>query len=261
MFTVQIHTLDATVMRAFAKLFHELSSVISADDMPDSGADIAAHVHTDAAVIGQIATAAPTNPFAANPLPSVQAAPVPNAPLVHSIAAVNPFATVPAATPVISAPAPSAPLPPAVSAAPLVATVAPATAHPALLDSTGLPWDARIHASTRTQTQKGVWKAKKGVDDATVAQVTAELRQAMGAPAPAPFVPLNAQPVAVAPPPPALGELPVTDFASLAVYVGRRGIKAEDVIKVCEAHGLPGLGLVAVRPDLVQPIYAALAAL
>jgi hypothetical protein len=43
------------------------------------------------------------------------------------------------------------------------------------VDKAGMPWDKRIHASTKTQTQKGLWKKKKGVAAELVAQVEAEL--------------------------------------------------------------------------------------
>lgn len=56
-------------------------------------------------------------------------------------------------------------------------------------DSTGLPWDERIHASTRTQTAKGVWKKRKSVDDATMQAVEAELRGASQPQASAPAMP------------------------------------------------------------------------
>ena len=60
-------------------------------------------------------------------------------------------------------------------------------------DSDGLPWDARIHASTKTKTQKGAWTRRKGVDDATFGAVIAELR---GGTAPAaPVVPTPTAPV------------------------------------------------------------------
>lgn len=39
------------------------------------------------------------------------------------------------------------------------------------LDSRGFPWDERIHAATKTKTQDGVWKRKRGVDEALVKQV------------------------------------------------------------------------------------------
>lgn len=46
------------------------------------------------------------------------------------------------------------------------------------LDAEGLPWDERINAGTKTKTEKGVWKAKKGINDpALVARVKAESAQ------------------------------------------------------------------------------------
>jgi hypothetical protein len=52
------------------------------------------------------------------------------------------------------------------------------------VDKNGLPWDDRIHSTPATITTKGVWRAKRGVTPALVAQVEAELRARGGAPAP-----------------------------------------------------------------------------
>lgn len=43
------------------------------------------------------------------------------------------------------------------------------------LDSKGMPWDERIHASTKTQNADGSWKKRRGVNDLTVKEVEAEL--------------------------------------------------------------------------------------
>lgn len=59
----------------------------------------------------------------------------------------------------------------------------PNAAAPAV-DSKGLPWDARIHASTKRQNADGGWKAKSKVDAALVAQVEAELRARVASPIP-----------------------------------------------------------------------------
>ncbi|MBQ4838810.1 hypothetical protein [Pseudoalteromonas luteoviolacea] len=45
------------------------------------------------------------------------------------------------------------------------------------VDKNGIPWDERIHASTKTQTDKGVWKKKRGVNDKLFNEVVAELKQ------------------------------------------------------------------------------------
>ncbi len=81
-----------------------------------------------------------------------------------------------------------------------------------VLDSTGLPWDERIHSSAKSQTGKGVWTKRKGVDDATFNAVSAQLRATMaatGTTAPAPTLP---QP-GVAPQLPNAPQLPVVGQA------------------------------------------------
>lgn len=78
-------------------------------------------------------------------------------------------------------------------AAPVAGYVAPER------DSTGLPWDARIHAKSKTTNKDGTWKSARGVDAATVAAVEAELRALIAPPMPtaaaAPV--MQAQPVAM----------------------------------------------------------------
>lgn len=66
-------------------------------------------------------------------------------------------------------------------------------ADPAEVDSTGMPWDARIHASTKTKVDNDTkWKKRRGVDDALVEQVEAEL---LGTEAPATNAPVTSVPV------------------------------------------------------------------
>lgn len=81
--------------------------------------------------------------------------------------------------------------------------LAPSITHTAVadaeLDAAGLPWDARIHASTKTKTQKNVWTARKGVDDSVRDAVTAELRELYP----------DTTPVAAAPVAPAVPTAPV----------------------------------------------------
>lgn len=74
------------------------------------------------------------------------------------------------------------------------------------LDAAGMPWDSRIHASTKTKTVRGVWKGKKGLNDAAlVKRVEAELLATMalppgGAPQPTAPAPVFQQPQAAAAP-------------------------------------------------------------
>jgi hypothetical protein len=79
---------------------------------------------------------------------------------------------------------PSASTPPAPPAVPSVPTAAVPPAPPALgvdLDTDGLPWDNRIHASTRVKNADGKWRTRRGVDEAIVASVANELRAVVGA--------------------------------------------------------------------------------
>jgi hypothetical protein len=54
------------------------------------------------------------------------------------------------------------------------------TASTAQFDNTGLPWDERIHSSSRALTDKGVWKSKRGVDPAYKKQIEAQLLATVG---------------------------------------------------------------------------------
>ena len=74
-------------------------------------------------------------------------------------------------------------------------------------DTNGIPWDERIHASSKALTDKGVWRKKRGVSDSYYAEVEAELKAAATQPAPAiPAMP--EQPAAPAPSMPAMPEQP-----------------------------------------------------
>lgn len=69
------------------------------------------------------------------------------------------------------------------------------------VDSTGLPWDERIHASTKGKNNDGSWKKRRGVDEKTVKKIEGQLRATMAASAPA-GTPPSAPAAASLPPPP-----------------------------------------------------------
>lgn len=69
--------------------------------------------------------------------------------------------------------------------------------EPPEYDSAGVPWDARIHASTRTKVAAGTWTRRRNTDDEVYKAVLAELMNTNVAPPPAP--PSTG---AVTPPPP-----------------------------------------------------------
>lgn len=140
---------------------------------------------------------------------------VPPAP---SSANVNPPPTAPGA--IGTPPPPPASAPPAPTDANEMshAQTGAAPGHPAPgveLDKNGLPWDERIHASTKVKNADDSWRLRRGVAPATVDEVVAELRargyvqpgsvsvQIVGREAPPP--PAAEQQSNVAPPPPAAG--------------------------------------------------------
>ena len=170
-----------------------------------------------------------------------------------------------------------------------------------LLDATGLPWDARIHAGTKSKKTDGTWVAKRGVEAAVVAAVTAELRQLMSLPAAAPGnVPIGAPvtppapPVMTPPPPPAptiAPSAPATiptatagapgmppappvlvvpaatgiDFGTLAMKVGElvaNGRLSQDQLQsIVATQGVPSFNLLFNRPDLVPAVHAGIVAI
>lgn len=112
---------------------------------------------------------------------------------------------------------------PAAAPAPQVTPTQVANAE---LDKDGLPWDERIHAGTKTKTQKGIWTRKKGVDDSVFDAVIAELRQQY--PAAAASAPATATPPAVTTPGAAAGPTisvptpaPATPYAQLTDWLAR----------------------------------------
>lgn len=163
-------------------------------DTADAVTDDAATVFADPAqVFGQGAASAPA------------AAPF--------TAAVDPSSTAPGATPGTLAPPPPGSLPSVAANASSAAIAAvpvppgPANAPGVELDVDRLPWDGRIHASSKAKNADGRWRGRRGVDEAVIASVTAELHAAMGAPGagtatPPPPPPPVANPGNPTPPPP-----------------------------------------------------------
>lgn len=337
MFEIKINILDADVLQAFANLFDELTVVakdrpalvrlpgpemtaaeflskhtnIGHADNPATGADTTAHVTKDAATVFDVHHTAHT--LTTPPAPSAavvfaeKVATLPKPP-AHSIAVAPPPPNAQTAQQATSA-EPSEPdaaavfgTGPSVAAASPAAPAAPGSASGAavMLDVTGLPWDGRIHASTKTQTQDGTWKKKKGTGDVYFNEVVAQLRAAMGAPAPAATPVIAAVPQPPAPSGPilqmtSLAQFPHADyikegwtdeqligagmaeyvtpgapaspvpdtFPALMAWITSKGaaLPAATVQGVCQKHGLAGMALVAVRKDLIQPIYNDLIAL
>lgn len=53
---------------------------------------------------------------------------------------------------------------------------------PTTLDADGIPWDARIHASTKSQNKDGTWKKLRNVNEVLYGEVHAELQAAHARP-------------------------------------------------------------------------------
>lgn len=92
------------------------------------------------------------------------------------------------------------------------------------VDSTGLPWDARIHVSPAKLTSSGKWTSRRKLDAALVASVEAELRGKAEPSTPA-AMQLPAPPAPVAPAaPPAPAPLPApaapTAYEKLVKLIG-----------------------------------------
>lgn len=190
-----------------------------------------------------------------------------------SPAAAEASASAPAAAPASIPPPPSA-ASPVPNPPPAAATPAPAAA----VDAKGLPWDERIHASSRAKIADGSWRMKRGVERALVAEVEAQLRgQSHGSAAldadalklatmgadPGPSLP--AVPPAAPAPAPLPPGLPALTFGIVASRIGKAvtaGTLSGNVLSVKLAElGFPdGLHTVNARPDMWQKILDTLGA-
>lgn len=150
----------------------------------------------------------------------------------------------PPAGAVIAAGQPSAPVPTAVVP----------SAGGIEIDSKGMPWDTRIHSSTKAKNADNSWRKRKGVAPQTIEVVEAQLKTAMSAPATTAIPPV--------PEPGALAGTPVPDFASfmfdVSQWVATKQLTTGDVVAACNSVGIATANLVALRPDLIPAIRAAL---
>ena len=192
-------------------------------------------------------------------------------------------------------PAPPAPVIPVPPAEPTVVGPDAATVFGSVptvdLDIRGLPWDGRIHASTRAKITDGSWRNKKCPAeyqkpqwDEFILKVEDELRAAMALPGPVPpcdgltgsqlatvtTVPVPPTPTPtptptpiptpvapVVPPPAGPMSLPKT-FAELNVAITSNAIDRDRVNQAVQSVGLQAYPLLAARPDLIPAVAAVL---
>jgi hypothetical protein len=128
------------------------------------------------------------------------------------------------------------------------------------LDANDLPWDERIHASSKTKDVKGNWKYKRGVDrDVLVPEVEAELRdtlsygKAMQEHYPA-LEPAQVNEIPTPPAPPATPSTSVTTFAQLVTGITSKSIPEDKVNEAIAAVGLQNFALLGARPDLIPTV-------
>lgn len=160
-------------------------------------------------------------------------------------------------------------------------------------DSAGMPWDERIHASSRATVADGTWRKKRGVSDELVAEVEAELvvtrpegqkinletgeswveapevpEAPLPEPVPTPDAESPLQPVAASapaegapPPPPASTANP---FLAVMSRIGKSKIdkaKKDDLLKAAGAldeQGAPSILVLNKRPELIDGFIALL---
>lgn len=169
-----------------------------------------------------------------------------------SSAGADPSSTAPVATMATTSTQPLiAPPPPAPLTATPVGTAAPQSLNPVDVDKNGLPWDARIHSSSRAKVTDGSWKYRRGVDDAEVKRVEDELRQLTGVKVQSP----------IAPPPPTNAEVDLRkEFAQLMIRASKgRGegkISMEEIVAVLQPHGVSSLPLLTAKLHVVPQVAA-----
>lgn len=122
------------------------------------------------------------------------------------------------------------------------------------IDSKGMPWDTRIHSSTKAKNADNSWRKRKGVAPQTIEVVEAQLKTAMAAP--------TAMTIPPVPEPGAVAGTPVPDFASfmfdVSQWVATKQLTTGDVVAACNSVGIATANLVALRPDLIPAIRVAL---
>lgn len=111
-------------------------------------------------------------------------------------------------------------------------------------DKQGVPWDERIHSSSKKQTGKGLWAKRKNLPDGLYEQVTAELLSGQPQPTPAPVS--QERPVPVAP-------------ADNQVAVGQQAVPPlpdvpAQVVAAAETPAVPAAPQVPAVPAVPAPL-------
>lgn|SRR5574337_1583173 len=119
-------------------------------------------------------------------------------------------------------------------------------------DAAGLPWDARIHVSTKTKTAKGKWKYKVNLDRDFIKSVEDELRVMMGIPTPPPTAA------------PSVLSVPIANISYPALMlkvtqaIRDNKLTQNQYVKVLNDFGITNPMLISTRVDLMPAIDAKL---
>ena len=137
------------------------------------------------------------------------------------------------------------------------------------LDSRGLPWDARIHSSSKNRNADGSWRKLRGVHEGFVNDVENELSRTMNAPA-VPVAPIE-EPVTQTPSETVIPDVPVVpvdepvsfnDFMQyLTPKLAAGEINPAQVAGVIASVELPHIGALFNRPDLIPAVKQKIEAL
>lgn len=280
-----------------------LTGPIVPDDNPAAGIPAPFEAFKGNPVAGSVSASSPSNALTgagstgsgpaaigaegtAPTIPSPAAAFAPLAPAPQLGAQPLPPVTPTMPQPGAIAPLPVSPIPPAPAPAPAAAPAPAGSTSPAPgveLDSEGLPWDVRIHASSKEKITNGTWKLKRGVGNQVVwlNQIKDELRRALGnapaapAAAPNPAWPFpipgkTTSPTASPPatPAPAASDTGTITMARLlprvtaALDQGR--LTADQAGQICaqvSGGAVTNVAMLAVRPDLIPHVWGQLDAM
>jgi hypothetical protein len=115
-----------------------------------------------------------------------------------------------------------------------------------------LPWDKRIHSSSKAVNQNGSFRLMRGVDPELVRSVTEELCAVIALTATDTVT--DPAETTLIPPPPMTTNTPVLTFPDvmqrLTVAVTSGLLSQDDVRNWTDNQGLPSLGMLGLRPDM-----------
>ena len=161
------------------------------------------------------------------------------------------------------------PAPAQTATGPALPVTAAAAVSGVTVDSDGLPWDGRIHSSSKaTLAKTKQWKNRRKPGDQTedqwgqyVASVETELRQVMQAGPSNPVVPAGPTPppaAATTPTPPPAAADAIASLPALFRYITDNNVTDERVLAAINSQGIESLPLLGARPDLIPAVAAAL---